>query len=307
MTRIGFVFPGQGSQKVGMGKDLYDQYFEVRELFISANKVLGYDISSICFDGPDEILTQTANAQPAIFLVSAALLLLLKRSGIVPAMVAGHSLGEITAYYAAGVLSFEDALRVIQVRGAAMAASYPSDDSAMAAIMKVELKVIQRIVSSVKEGPVVAANLNCPGQIVISGKKAGVAEACELLSKEGGRAIVLNVSGAFHSPLMASGSQKLGDFLQDNFFSSAQIPVILNRTALSEIDATQLKENLSLQVISPVNWIGSIQYMAQHVDRLVECGPGKVLSGLCRKIVPELPMVSVSDLESIKGIENGPQ
>ena len=299
MKRIGLVFPGQGSQKVGMGQELFETRDEVRDMFGLAQNVLGRDMAQICFEGPEDVLTKTVNAQPGIFLVSAALLGVLREKGVSPVVVAGHSLGEITAYYAAGVLSLDAALGVIQARGDAMAASYPSDDSAMAAIMKIDLDVIQAVLSEVQEGTVVAANLNCPGQIVISGTKAGVAAACTALSAKGGRAIPLNVSGAFHSPLMQMGADVLADYVKEVSFVNAHVPIVLNRLADVETDAEKLRDNLSKQVVSSVRWIESIQRMSRDVDVIVECGPGKVLTGLCKKIVPDMPVYSVSDLESI--------
>jgi [acyl-carrier-protein] S-malonyltransferase len=300
--KTGIVFPGQGSQKVGMGKDLYDFDSRVREIFEMGSRVLGRDMAEICFEGPEEVLTKTENAQPCIFLVSAAILTLLRLKGIVPDVVAGHSLGEITAYYAAHVLDLKSALEIIQVRGEAMAASYPSEDSAMAAIMKVELDVILDVLKPFEGTPVVAANLNCPGQIVISGTKAGVAAASEELSKRGGRAIPLNVSGAFHSPLMSEGSTRLAAFLLEESFSDAKVPVILNRTAAPETDRVALRGNLPLQVISPVRWIECVHTMGSRVDRIIVCGHGKVLTGLCKKILPDMSLVSVSDLEGLNGL-----
>ncbi len=297
--KIAFVFPGQGSQKVGIGLDVAQSLPEAKVLFDQADDILGYSISKICFEGPEAQLKDTRNAQPGLFLVSAALLMALSQRGFKPSVVAGHSLGELTAYYAAGVLTLEQALKLIQVRSEAMSSSYPSNDSAMAAVMKLDLADIQSVLADFKDVPVVAANLNCPGQIVISGTKSGVEAVGKLLSEKGGRLIPLPVSGAFHSPLMQAGAAQLAAQLDQFIFRDAQIPIVLNRLAVPCLDGGQLRDNVVLQVVSPVRWIESVQYLSTQVDVIIECGAGKVLSGLCKKIDSEFPVYSVSTFEDV--------
>ncbi len=295
MPSIALIFPGQGSQKVGMGKDLVDAFPVARTIFETANQVLGRDIMSLCFDGPQEALTLTSNAQPAIFVVSAALLEVLRSHGVTPSYVAGHSLGEITAYYAAGVVDFETALKIIEARGNGMAAAVPAGQSGMAAIMGMELAEIETVLAPFKDRPVVAANLNCPGQIVISGEKIALDEACGLLKLAGAKVIPLPVSGAFHSPMMQPGARSLAEFIKPLEFKAAQIPIVLNRTAQPETRADELKANLPLQVVSPVRWIESIRHLMDTVETVVEVGPGKVLTGLVRKTAPELNVIAIND------------
>jgi [acyl-carrier-protein] S-malonyltransferase len=295
MPSIALIFPGQGSQKVGMGKDLVDAFPVARTIFETANQVLGRDIMSLCFDGPQEALTLTSNAQPAIFVLSAALLEVLRSHGVTPSYVAGHSLGEITAYYAAGVVDFETALKIIEARGNGMAAAVPAGQSGMAAIMGMELSEIETILAPFKDRPVVAANLNCPGQIVISGEKIALDEACGLLKLAGAKVISLPVSGAFHSPMMQPGARILAEFIKPLEFKPAQIPIVLNRTAQPETRADELKANLPLQVVSPVRWIESIRHLMDTVETVVEVGPGKVLTGLVRKTAPELNVITIND------------
>lgn len=295
MPSIALIFPGQGSQKVGMGKDLVAAFPVAKTIFETANQVLGRDIMSLCFDGPHEDLTLTSNAQPAIFVVSAALLEVLKSHGVTPSYVAGHSLGEITAYYAAGVVDFETALKIIDARGNGMAASVPAGRSGMAAIMGLELAEIETVLAPFKDRPVVAANLNCPGQIVISGEKIALDEACALLKLAGAKVIPLPVSGAFHSPMMQPGARNLAEFIKPLEFKAAQIPIVLNRTAQPETRADELKSNLPLQVVSPVRWIESVCHLMDTVATVVEVGPGKVLTGLVKKIAPELNVVTIND------------
>lgn len=302
MTRYAFVFPGQGSQKVGMGRDIIDRYPQTKGIFETGNRVLGRDILSIILDGPPEVLTLTSNAQPAIFLVSAAILSVLRDHGIRPSVVAGHSLGEISAYYAAGVLDLETALQIIDVRGRAMAAAVPAGTSGMAAVMGLDLDTINQTLAPFAQAPVVAANLNCPGQIVISGERGALQQAIEALKHTGGKVIPLAVSGAFHSPMMASAVPVLADALTQLSFNTPSAPIVLNRTAAVETDLVALKANLPQQVISPVRWIESIGVVASHADGVLEVGPGKVLQGLIKKIAPELPVQSISDVSSIQGV-----
>ncbi|NBV42823.1 [acyl-carrier-protein] S-malonyltransferase [bacterium] len=300
MPSIAFVFPGQGSQKIGMGRDLAEKYPSARAVFDAGNKVLGRDIASICFEGPNEALTLTSNAQPAIFLVSAALLSVLSARGIKASYVAGHSLGELTAYYAAGVVDLETALRIIDVRGRGMAESMPVGQSGMAAVMGMAVADIERILEPFATRPVVIANLNCPGQVVISGERQALDEAIGVLKADGAKVIPLPVSGAFHSPLMMHGAKVLGDYVKSVALSDAKTPIILNRTAQPETRGDALKANLSQQVVSPVRWIETVECLAQTVDRVVEVGPGKVLAGLVKKTSPDLPVTSVSDVESLE-------
>ena len=282
-----------------MGKDLYDSHESVRAIFDKADQVLGRPISKICFEGPQEELTKTINAQPGIFLVSAALLTLLNEEGIKPSIVAGHSLGEITAYYASGVLSLEDALLVIKERGEGMAKSYPSEKSAMAAVLGANEDTINTVLGPFKNDPLVCANFNCPGQIVISGQKASMDNAIPKLKEQGAKVIPLNVSGAFHSPLMQAGSDHLKAFIDSVTFNDAMCPIVLNRSAQQEHSPIALKENLPQQVVSSVQWIKSIESISNDVDAILECGPGMVLTGLIKKIDSTITRYSVSNVDTL--------
>jgi len=301
VKKYAFVFPGQGSQKVGMGSDLL-AVPEVQSLFAQASDYLGKDMASLCLDGPAEALTLTENAQPAIFLISAALWTQIRRLGIAPTVVAGHSLGEITAYYAAGVLSFKEALELISVRGAAMAKACPAGEAGMAAVMGLAVSDIEAVLKPYAAAPVVIANYNCPGQIVVSGKKPMLEEACAALKAAGGKVIPLPVSGAFHSPMMMSAGDALKAHMATLDCREAAFPIVLNRTAEPVVAQSVLQDNLPLQVVSSVRWIETVAALASHVDVIVEVGPGKVLQGLVKKTQSEIPVVGVSDLSQMNEV-----
>jgi [acyl-carrier-protein] S-malonyltransferase len=297
--KIAIVFPGQGAQSEGMGRDFFDSELEASKRLKQAFLILGKDYEEVCFNGPKETLQLTQYAQSLIFAVSAAIFEELRVLGIQPSYVAGHSLGELTAYYASGALSFEQSLALIQERGAKMAASYPHEDSAMCAVMGVEGDVLNTVLQGCSNQPVVAANFNCPGQIVISGTKSAVEEARDAIKTVGGKCIPLAVSGAFHSPLMAKASAELEEYVQTLVLETPRIPLVLNRTAREESNALELKKNISLQVKSSVYWEQSIRYMQeQGVECIIECGPGKVLSKLIQKTCP-LDVFNVNSLESL--------
>jgi [acyl-carrier-protein] S-malonyltransferase len=304
MKKIGIVFPGQGSQKVGMGQDLFESLASAKEKVSITNAFLKTSssktsLTSLCINGPQDSLTQTENAQPGLFLVSAILLDHLEHHGIYPTIVAGHSLGELTAYYASKVLSFKDALCLIKERGQAMANATESGSSGMAAVLGQSIDTIQSILTPYHDAPVTIANINCPGQIVISGEINALNHVITDLKTKGAKVISLPVSGAFHSPLMTPAHRHLRSVVDTLSFSDAAYPIILNRTGQPESSASSLKDNIPKHVISSVQWIRSIQYMATQCDLIIECGSGKVLSGLIKKIDPEIRVVSVSNLESI--------
>ncbi len=299
MKKYAIVFPGQGSQKIGMGSDLINNTPLAKERFEIAATILGRNLLDICQNGPAEELTKTENAQPGIFVISSILYSLLKENGIQAQVVAGHSLGELTAYFAANSTTFEDTLKIIKERGLAMANAYPSELSAMTAVMGLSLETIETTIAPFSDIPVVAANINCPGQIVISGKKEGIEKASIALKEAGAKLIPLNVSGAFHSPLMKSASETLKTKIESIEFKTSDTPIVLNRTAENESDSSKLKENIPIQVISPVRWIETIQKIEPTVDAFIECGPGKVLTGLIRKIAPNATIHTINDKESL--------
>jgi [acyl-carrier-protein] S-malonyltransferase len=303
MTKIGIIFPGQGSQKVGMGQDILSENASTKALFEEASKILGTDIKKLCLEGPQEELTLTKNAQPAIFLVSFALFKCLEAKGIRPSIIAGHSLGELTAYTAGGILSFKDTVKVIKKRGDEMNRAAAQTQSGMAAIMGKAPAEIETLLAPYQNDPVVIANYNCPGQIVISGEKTALEKACADLKNDGAKVIPLPVSGAFHSPLMKPASVALETYLNEFEFSDAKTPIILNRTANKETSKSNLKENISKQVISSVQWIKSIEEMSKEVDIILECGPGRVLSGLVKKIDREIIIKTINSLDAINELE----
>jgi len=306
MTKIAFIFPGQGSQAVGMGQEFVSNSQESKAFYESADKTLGFDLSKLMLEGPAEELTLTYHAQPALLTTGVMVAEKLRAAGITPNFAAGHSLGEYGALVIAGVLSFEDAVAIVHKRGLFMNEAVPAGQGAMAAILGMELDALHAVTEQVTaEGDVVqVANVNCPGQIVISGTKAGV-EKASVAAKEAGakRAIPLVVSGPFHSELMRPSSAQLQATLADITLSAPQIPVIGNVNAKELLDVPAIQQELVEQVYSAVQWEASVREMiAQGVDVFIECGPGKVLSGLVKKIDRSVATYCVYDEASLEAV-----
>lgn len=300
MAKFAFIFPGQGSQSVGMGKDLYENFEKAKSVFDKADGVLGKSISKICFEGPEEDLKQTINTQPAILTTSIAALEALKsKLNIKPAFVAGHSLGEYGALYESGVLTLEDALKLIAKRAEAMSSA---KGGAMAAILGLDdEKLLECLNEASKIGYVSVANYNCPGQIVITGSDEGIQKASELLSAAGAKRVMpLAVSGAFHSELMKGASEEFAEFAKNIELNDASIPVITNVDAQITTTAQDFKEKMPQQIYSSVYWTKTIQNMIEEgVDTFIEIGPGKVLAGLNKKINAEIKTYNVFDKVSL--------
>ncbi|WP_163876956.1 ACP S-malonyltransferase [Paenibacillus favisporus] len=307
MGKVAFVFPGQGAQSVGMGKDFYDAVPASRRIFESADEVLGFPMTNMIFEGPDSELKKTFNTQPALLTASVAAFEAVREQGITPDFVAGHSLGEYSALVASGVLSFEDAVGTVRARGEFMEQAVPGGQGAMAAVLGAEREALAELCRSITaEGHLVElANLNCPGQIVVSGSKEGVALVGERVKEAGGkRAIPLEVSGPFHSSLMKSAAEKLGGKLQPLSFNEPAIPVVANVTACPAASAEEIRGLLVEQVYSPVLWEDTVTYLiSQGVDTFVEIGPGNVLTGLIKKTDKSVKLINVSSLDSLETLK----
>ncbi|NOX38929.1 MAG: ACP S-malonyltransferase [Calditrichaeota bacterium] len=311
MGKVAFLFPGQGSQYVGMGKDLYEAFPLVREVYDVAEEILKLPIKQLSFDGPEEALTQTQYTQPAIFVHSVAVDRLLKEEeGIEPEGTAGHSLGEYSALVSAGAIAFEDALRLVKIRGELMQHAGEKNPGTMAAIMGASREQVEEICNRASQfGVVQPANFNSPGQIVISGSIEAVRKAMDIAREMGVRRVrELTVSGAFHSPLMKDALNGLVQALQEVEIRPARVPVYTNVEALPVTDPEEIRELLLQQLLSPVQWENIIRQMVTDgYDTFYEVGPGKVLQGLQKRIVPEFPCLAVGDLEKLQSLKVGNQ
>jgi len=287
-----YIFPGQGAQFVGMGLDLYERHPVAKELFENANEILGFSITDIMFEGTAEDLKQTKVTQPAIFLHSVILGKVLG-DNFRPDCVAGHSLGEFSALVANGTLDFEDGLRLVSQRAMAMQKACELQPSTMAAVLALNDAVVERICGETP-GIVVAANYNCPGQLVISGEVGAIEKACESMKEAGARrALVLPVGGAFHSPLMEPAREELASAIENTDFKKPQCPIYQNVTTVAVSNSTEIKKNLMAQLTAPVKWTQSVENMVKDgADEFVEVGPGKVLQGLVKKIASDVEVRS---------------
>lgn len=301
---IGLLFPGQGSQKVGMGREVYEQSPAARAIFAEANAVLGFDLAGLCFDGPEADLTATENTQPALLTVSVALLAAIAEAGVElhPSIVAGHSLGEYSALVAAKALDFATALRLVRQRGQLMA---QASEGAMAAVIGLDLAPLEAVCANVSEfGACVVANQNAHGQLVISGASAAVAAASEQAKAAGAKKIMpLNVSAAFHSPLMAATAAGLAPAIAAAAMSAAHVPLIANSTAQPIQSAEDLRAELIAQITAPVRWIATIeQAAAMGVQTVIEIGAGSVLTSLVKRIDPNLQRLNIANFDDIAKI-----
>ena len=303
MSKIAFIFPGQGAQKAGMGKDFYEETSTGREVFDRASELLGFSMPELCFTENDR-LDITEYTQAAMVTTSIAMMkVLMEETGIRPDVAAGLSLGEYCALYAAGVMSADDAITTVRQRGILMQEAVPVGVGAMAAVLAMAAEKIEEVLKDIPD--VWIANYNCPGQIVISGKKEAVELACEKLKEAGAkRAVMLNVSGPFHSGMLAEAGEKLGEFLENVEISDPQIPYVANVTASYVTDKAEVKSLLARQVSSSVRWEQSVRAMlADGVDTFVEIGPGKTLAGFMRKITRDAKVVNIETLQDVKALK----
>jgi [acyl-carrier-protein] S-malonyltransferase len=301
MMKYTFLFPGQGSQKVGMGKDFFDSLDIAKKRFDEANSIIGRDLSAICFNGPEESLTATQNTQPALFTVEAIITDVLREKGMRPSYVVGHSLGEYSALYAAGFISFSDGIKLVAKRGELMANAGKEMPGTMAAILGLPKEQVREILTHVTSGIVVCANENSQEQSVISGEIAAIKEACELLKAAGAkRALPLPVSGAFHSPLMQKPADEFASFIANYTFKAPDCPVIANVTAQVETSADRVKELLIRQLVSPVRWVDSMLLLARlEPGQCIETGPGSVLRNLAKKCHEQLNVLPCDTVENL--------
>lgn len=304
--KVAFVFPGQGSQHVGMGKKLVERFPAAADVFQRADEILGYSLSELCFYGPEDDLKQTIHTQPALFVTSVAAYKAVKEKGIAPAFTAGHSIGEYAALYAAGAFSLEEGLSLVKTRARLMQESAEANPGAMAAVLGLSAEQVKEVVSRASDaGIVCAANFNSPIQTVISGESAAVKKASEVASEMGAKRVVpLNVNGAFHSPLMQSAADSLMEALKAAQVNNLILPVVANYTADFETEASEVRDNLAKQITGSVRWVESVQRMLDEgAEGFIELGPGSVLAGLIKRIASGVDIVSVGDEASLSSLE----